>query len=339
MIKTIQHTLALALFVSFSCEKPDAVTTALQVTPFTSGVQSVAQTLQITPVTEEAQFVKREGHGSVTFKNKIWVTGGYEGIGGNARNDIWYSKDGALWKQSLASKHFSPRTSHTTTVFKDKIWVIGGNEISNRKNDVWRSKDGMFWQEVTAKASFSKRSSHTTVVFDNKLWVIGGLDQDKKAKNDVWYSKDGAQWIQATANASFSPRFEHTSFVYAGKIWVVGGKEGIGFSNKFSVKSDIWCSKNGMDWIQVTTDAAFLPRSGHTSPVYDNKIWVIGGADTESNKMADAWYSEDGKSWKLALKHIALNRAAHTTVVQNKKMWVVAGIENQTKNDVWVVHY
>ena len=335
-MKNLQHILALILLMlSISCNKPEAEN--IDPTDFKSNFQAKKKTLKVKLITKEAPFEKREGHTSVTFNNKIWIIGGYEGYGGNPRNDIWQSKDGMSWTKLLATKHFSPRTSHTTTLFKDKLWVIGGNEIPNRKNDVWHSEDGIIWKEVTDKANFSSRSSHTALSFNDKLWVIGGLDQDKNPLNDVWQSKNGVDWIQVTSNAAFSPRFNHTAFVFDNKIWVIGGKDGIGASNKVSVKNDVWYSKNGIDWVQATSEAPFLPRSGHTSAVYDNSIWVLGGSDKSSNKIGDAWCSKDGSVWKPVAESEFLKRTAHTTTVFDKKMWVIAGINDFTTNDVWAL--
>lgn len=325
------------LLVSVACDKQEIGETDLEVIDLQAGSKSKIKSIHAKLLQKEAPFDKREGHSSVAYDHKMWVIGGYEGFGGNSRNDIWHSKDGVSWAQVLVSKHFSPRTSHTTTVFKNKLWVIGGNEIPNRKNDVWQSSDGNFWQEVTNKAGFSERSSHTAFAFDHRLWVIGGLDQNKNPKNDVWYSKNGIDWILATPNAAFSPRFEHTSFIYDDKIWVIGGRESIDPSNKLDVKNDVWYSKNGIDWVQATQNAAFSSRSGHSSVVYDDKMWVLGGSDMASNKTSDAWCSKDGAVWKQALKAEYPKRTAHSTIVFDKMMWIMAGIDDTTKNDVWAL--
>jgi hypothetical protein len=43
----------------------------------------------------------------------------------------------------------------------------------------------------------------------------------------------------------------------------------IALDNSFAVK--------GVNWIQATESAPWNGRFGHTSVVFDNKIWVIGG--------------------------------------------------------------
>jgi len=335
-MKTIHNIWVLALLsFAISCEKTTLEEQAtIASTDFKSSFKTNKKTLKIKLINDEASFEKREGHTSVTYDNTLWVIGGHKGYD-NVSNDIWRSEDGVVWKQLLAAKHFSPRTSNTTTIFKNSLWVIGGTELPNRKNDVWRSGDGVFWKEVTNNAGFSERSSHTALAFDKKLWVIGGLKDNHKSENDVWYTKNGIDWIQATPNAAFPPRFDHTSFVHDSKMWVVGGKDG--YPSKIDVKNDVWYSKNGVDWVQATPNAAFLPRGSHTSVIYDKKMWVLGGSDNASNKFNDAWCSKDGVVWKQVLEHEALKRAAHTTTVYDKKMWVIGGTNGMYTNDVWAL--
>jgi len=115
-------------------------------------------------------------------------------------------------------------------------------------------------------------------------------------------------------------------------LWVIGGRD---FSNW---TNDVWYSKDGVLWKEATPKADFSPRSGHTSVIYDNLMWVLGGSEKEAQKPGDIWFSKDGTHWdNMPLKNSFLERVAHTTTVFDKKMWVVAGLDVKTKNDVWVL--
>jgi hypothetical protein len=46
------------------------------------------------------------------------------------------------------------------------------------------------------------------------------------------------------------------------------------------------------NWLQTTPAAPFSARSDHTTVVFDNKIWVIGGRDGGGVKN-DVWYSDN----------------------------------------------
>ena len=114
-------------------------------------------------------------------------------------------------------------------------------------------------------------------------------------------------------------------------MWIIGGFDGD------DRKKDVWYSEDGITWIQATDNAGFLERDDHTSVVFDNKMWVIGGSDSGGKK--DVWYSEDGITWIQATDDARFSkRSNHTSVVFNSKMWIVGGYvygDNDYKNDVW----
>ena len=188
---------------------------------------------------------------------------------------------------------------------------------------------------VTDAAGFSKRVFHTSVVFNNKTWVIAGSEASSNYKNDVWSSPDGVLWTQTTL-APFSTRGFHTSVVFNDKIWVIGGRQ---VESNISIrKNDVWSSPDGVTWTEVTTSAAFSAREGHTSVVFNDKIWVIGGIDEDRNKKNDVWSSPDGVTWTEVTTSAAFSaREGHTSVVFNDKIWVIAGWSsgNNRENDVW----
>ena len=268
------------------------------------------------------RFSVRQGHGSVVFNNKIWVIGGR---GNGYKNDVWHSSDGVNWTEATSSANFTPREGHTTTVFQNKIWVIGGYVRGpSYANDVWYSSDGINWIEATSSADFSIRGFHTTTLYDNKIWVIGG--RGNGYKNDVWHSSDGVNWTEATSSANFTPRERHTTTVFDDKLFLISGY------NTGNFYSNVWSSTDGVNW--AIESSAPYSGGGHTSLVYDNKLWNIGGLQS-SNRV---FYSNDGINWVTATSSAAwTKRGHHTSVVFNDKMWVIGGYElfSTFYNEVW----
>ena len=80
--------------------------------------------------------------------------------------------------------------------------------------------------------------------------------------------------------------------------------------------------------------ARWSERDRHTSVVFDDKIWVLGGFDgTYKN---DVWYSSDGVNWNLATSNAPWSpRFNHTSVVFDGKIWVLGGHDGALRNDVW----
>lgn len=204
--------------------------------------------------------------------------------------------------------------------------------------------------EIDAAAAqlFSSRRNHTSVVFDGKMWVIGGRKAFSQQYHDVWYSADGKSWIEKTSDASFVPRYGHSSAVFNGRMWVIGGYTGAasGAQNqRTNAQNDVWSSADGANWTQTpTTGTVFVERSLHSSVVFDNKLWVIGGAIDNgkvTGSSSEVWSSPDGAAWTLVSSGKFPARQAHGSAVFDGKIWIVGGESDipqksyQMLNDVW----
>ena len=139
-------------------------------------------------------------------------------------------------------------------------------------------------------------------------------------------------WTQETASAKWSARNSHTSVVFNNKIWVLGGNSGrfiIRPSNHY--KNDVWSSPDGKNWTQETASAKWSARNSHTSVVFKDKMWVLGG----ENNQDDVWSSSDGKNWTKVTDSPGWDgRYAHTSVVFKDKIWVIGGAY-LCCDDVW----
>jgi hypothetical protein len=295
--------------------------------------------------TSHAPWGHRYDHASVVYNGKIWVIGGDDGDLGGARNDVWYSSDGAKWTSATLSARWSPRSGHTSVVFSGKIWVMGGYAGGVAKNDVWYSSDGSHWTSATLAAPWQGRSGHTSVVFNGKMWVIGGgyFDWDNggsQVLNDAWCSSDGVHWTSATLSAPWIARSGHTSVVHNGKIWLLGG-ENVSTPTRTPIYNDTWYSSDGVHWTSATLSAPWPGRCRHSSVVYSQKMWVIGGEEGGMfDRKNDVWSSADGVNWTQAT-HPANwpGRAGHSAVTFSGRMWVLGGYTGETfddpTNDVW----
>lgn len=135
-------------------------------------------------------------------------------------------------------------------------------------------------------------------------------------------------------SASFPRRSGHTSVVFNNKLWVIGGYD----SMTSSASNEVWYSENnGATWSrQPQVNGGFSARTDHTTVVFNNKLWVIGGfsSNVDTN---DVWSSTDGSNWnKLPKTNPFPVRSGHTTLVFDNKLWVIGGrFTGFFKNDVW----
>lgn len=287
-----------------------------------------------------ASFSERYGHATAVFNDKIWVIGGREGDNTN-KNDVWNSSDGVNWTEVVQGSPFSKVWGHATVYFDNKIWVIGGNRSSafsaSTKSEVWYSSDGASWTAANLDAPFTARQGHTAITFDNKIWVFGGSGLG--FTDDVWHSNDGINWTEALSNVPFLKRAGHTMTFFKNKLWIIGGSGG-NFSG--GVKKDVWYSSDGLNWEEATPAAQFSKRLNHTTVVFDNKLWVIGGRSQfvfNSDVKNDVWYSSDGVNWTDATTSTPFTkRWGHTSAVFKNTIWVIGGDDYDTpKNDLWVL--
>ncbi len=93
---------------------------------------------------------------------------------------------------------------------------------------------------------------------------------------------------------------------------------------------------SGVDWYAATQNAAFTGRLRHGSVIFDNKMWIIAGAQTTYH-FSDVWWSTNGSDWYCATTNAAFGvREGFICLVYDDKMWVIAGNSNGTRlKDVW----
>ncbi len=88
-----------------------------------------------------------------------------------------------------------------------------------------------------------------------------------------------------------------------------------------------------------TMDLAKLPiRKSHTSVVFEDRIWVLGGSDGDDDATNNIYSSTDGRDWTPAATPSWPARVGHTSVVFDDKIWVLGGSDpdrSNAKDDIW----
>jgi len=244
----------------------------------------------------------------------------------------------AVWTKLSDNAPWSARDSAGEVVFRDKMWLLGGWTIEDnafkRLNDVWNTADGKIWENVSREAPWPVRNLAGCVVFRDNIWIFGGLD-GKKALNDVWYSGDGKTWHE-TPPVPWTPRVAFGYTVYNGKIWVAGGMDW----KTMTHYNDVWCSADGINWILVTENAPWNPRSMFPLIDFKDGLWLFGGGvyDEKSTNFHDVWRSVDGKAWtKVANDAGWAERRFHIALEYDNELWLLGGVTDGNVNlhDIW----
>ncbi|MFO0879730.1 MAG: kelch repeat-containing protein [Gemmataceae bacterium] len=297
-------------------------------------------------VTGKAAFRARDSSGEATFRDRLWILGGWYQSFEDPPRDVWSSPDGATWKLEVKDAPFRHTDLPMTISFKDRLWFMGGwhggrLKHASASNEVWSSEDGTTWKQATAAAGWSPRIAAGAVVFKDRMWILGGVQKyyfgdDKDLKNDVWSSADGITWKQETARAPWAPRAYHAAVVHDGKLWVFGGGN---YLPRYQGYNDVWSSPDGVNWTEVTAKAPWSPRIWFSAVAYRDHLWVLGGwygPTMGSKNYNDVWISRDGKSWKeFRSKSIWSGRHEHSAYIHRDSIYVAAGMTPPLQNDVW----
>lgn len=153
---------------------------------------------------------------------------------------------------------------------------------------------------------FFPRDSHQSTVFQSRIWVIGGYTEthygsrlvETNARADVWSSFDGKTWDLVVQEAVFPARYGHTLTTFT----LANGTEAMMVLGGFAPTpaNDVWLTTTGLEWTNIHKSSGsgtgeeekpnvFTPRAWHSTVVFANRIWVLGGTPLSN----DIWSTSD----------------------------------------------
>ena len=101
--------------------------------------------------------------------------------------------------------------------------------------------------------------------------------------------------------------------------------------------AETFVKQDACTWSMAIEHAPWESRTSHAAAVFENKLWVLGGAADiyGTDILNDVWHSLDGIDWTLAVEHAAWPpRAKAPVVVFNSRMWLLGGVGG-SGSDVW----
>ena len=303
-----------------------------------------------TQATNDAGWSTRWNHTSIAFDSKMWVLGG----GGSLTNDVWSSGinnnsfEGAL-SLNAGSKQMTSHSAILTAGENDYYqinltagtWTFSTQSEIDTVCELYNNPKSPYLIQSDNDGTGDNCSITWNITTAGDYYIlVKGINSSTIGNYTLKIDPPtiGASWTEAKPDDSngWTARYNHTSIAFDNKIWVLGGSHN-GFVSPH--KNDIWSSSNGSSWTEVkpNDNNGWTIRSSHTSLVFDNKIWVLGGYNYSGRKN-DIWSSSNGSSW-TEVKPNDNNgwtiRASHTSLVFDNKMWVLGGNDGNLKNDVW----
>lgn len=137
-----------------------------------------------------------------------------------------------------------------------------------------------------------KMETSPGVCFDNKLWLLGGSSvySNNFSNRICTYDTKSGHWNDQKVAWNF--RMGHAAVVFKNRLYILGGIDVNG-----NTLNDVWSLGSDGNW-QQHPDANWEPRCMFAATVFEDRIWIYGGAaEPFGDPMDDMWTSGDGEKW------------------------------------------
>ncbi|BAU54019.1 hypothetical protein [Mucilaginibacter gotjawali] len=137
-------------------------------------------------------------------------------------------------------------------------------------------------------------------------------------------------WYKFTSGAPFKFPEPPLLLKYKNKIWAMAS----------GLMNSVYQSFDGLNWIPVTNNIPWSPRSYSAGTIFKDKMWLMGGWVNGNTCMNDVWSSADGITWTQETPGAqwAGRRSFGCFVLPGvDKVFITGGIDNSGNclNDVW----
>ncbi|HYN75800.1 MAG TPA: hypothetical protein VEV13_06345 [Candidatus Limnocylindria bacterium] len=305
--------------------------------------------------------------------------------------------DEGSWRVVNPSAPWAARAGLQAVELGRSIYVMGGRTPTDPSllpfpipgagtiwSDVWRSDNqGHTWTQVAQSddSHWPARAYFQAVTKGGAMYVLGG--QNFKVGvcqppapgapappscsdffNDVWKSRDGKHWKQQTAHAGWAGRAGLSAAVLNDEIYVFGGSVNddsavVGGPPVREYFNDVWKSRDGKHWKQVSAAAPWEARAGAAVVVKGGWIYLLGGekgftcasagppppgppaacqpGDPAYPYFNDVWRTRDGRHWqKLTTSAGWSPRPGHQCALLKRDIVCFGGFGQPTNPmDMW----
>jgi hypothetical protein len=236
------------------------------------------------------------GHCTVSFKEKLYLIGGYQQAHKVHTNDIYiFSENNKVGFLPFTRAPFPPRSFYGCVHFKNGILIFGGITNNNKTlGDVWFSNDMYNWKKLST--NFPQRSMFSYYERDGVVYIKGGGAYDDRlpfngTSNDskeILFTKDGIYWTAIPGNIK-KTRFE--GFAELENYFFSIGGYSSDFPDFLALNlKEMHISKDGETWKKLPEIAQFSARHAPNIYKYKNAIYILGGND--GRIFSDLWKIE-----------------------------------------------
>jgi hypothetical protein len=204
------------------------------------------------------------------------------------------------------------------------LFLLSCSNQSNQKvqvkgNSLTISNDTSYvWTKLLDSADWKKSYNFQMFAIKDSLWIFH--------HDGNWFSADGVNWTKSSLpNSIYNLAF--LSYVYfKNAIYGLGHFEGN--IDQFTFRNEIYRSTDFKQWTILSKSNNLPNRFFYRPFVFDNKIWIIGGEDKNTD-YSDIWNSVDGITWVKQKHNLPFGKRNGSQIVfLNGKLFLL-------NNDVW----
>lgn len=270
--------------------------------------------------TAAANWQRRTGAAGIGFGGKLWLFGGQLDPAVATPTFSATVSGGSIQTIPITFAGLGYYPGYPTTI---NLTITGGGGINGAATATISGQSVLSVNITNAGTGYT---SPPTVTASATGWGM---------MNDVWNSVDGINWTKVNNTAAWGQRQYAQVAVFNGAMYLTGGVTGFGTNVNDKTYSDVWFSTDGVTWTQATANA-WKGRFNHGIEVFNNKLWVAGGAalvNTTSNSAelpttsySDVYSSADGVNWVQTNANSPwVARSSFGFFTVNNLLWVVGG--------------
>ena len=221
--------------------------------------------------------------GVSTYNGYVYITGGTTATG-VFTNQVRYAPinaNGTLGAWTSTTNLPANRGIHASMAINGFLYIIGGYEGGTATDTVLMAPinaNGSVGTWSNTSSLLNPRYYIDAYIYNNYVFVAGGRTTGSAETNSSMYAKinnDGTlgPWIAGTSFTN--ARSNHTTVINNGYMYITGGWNGSTYYGDVQYASLAVIMGNTQTW--TTTTAMNLGVYGHSTVVYNNFVYVIGG--------------------------------------------------------------
>lgn len=210
------------------------------------------------------------------------------------------------WTQLLESAPWQKSYNFQLFSMRDTLWTF-------HPDGTWWSANGINWEKSPLPNAIGNLAFLDYVYFKNDVLGLGNLEgniEQNKFSPEIYLARDGKSWDTLSKKSTLPARFFYHPFVFDHKIWIIGGED------KEGQYSDIWNSKDGINWIKIKENLPFGNRSGSQVVYLNDSLYLLNN---------DVWRSKDWVSWEKISDEIVKGEKifGYGAVVLDQHIWLI----------------